>query len=328
MSSHRGRRAFAVGALAGLALAGTGPRAAAQGRLQVVTETLPPPPLAERGAGRLVYRGGVALSARDSRFGGWSDLWLSPDGAQLVMISDFGWFLEARLALDAEGVPLVVEAARLGALPIADDPAMRRHRPDAEGLARAADGGFLVSFEGSHRIWHYPGGGPVFSRPPVPVRAPAGLAKAPANGGMEALAAWPDGTLAVLAEEMVDAAGDHLGWIGGSGAWTPFTLAASAFSPTGACVSPDGDLIVLGRRFAFFTFAARISRLTRRQCAGGGRVQDLELGQWHRPDWTDNFEGVAARRGRRGETLLYLLSDDNYRRTLQRTLLLCFELRD
>jgi len=29
----------------------------------------------------------------------------------------------------------------------------------------------------------------------------------------------------------------------------------------------------------------------------------------------------------RGETLIYLVSDDNYRRALQRTLLLCFELR-
>jgi hypothetical protein len=327
MTARIGRRAFAGGAIASFALAGTSARAAAQGRLQVVAETLPPPPVSERTAGRLVFRGGVALSARDSRFGGWSDLWLSSDGTQLVMISDFGWFLDARISLDADGVPVVVDPARLAALPLGDDPAMRRHRPDAEGLARAADGGFLVSFEGSHRIWHYPAGGPVFSRPPIPVPAPAAMARAPANGGMEALAAWSDGTLAVLAEELVDGVGDHLGWVGGPASWTPCSLAASAFNPTGACVSPDGDLIVLGRRFAFFTFAARVSRLTRRQCVGGGRLQDVELGQWHRPDWTDNFEGIAARRGRRGETLLYLLSDDNYRRTLQRTLLLCFELR-
>lgn len=326
MSTPLGRRAFASGAVASLALAGTAARASAQARVQVVTEPLPPLPGADRAAGRLVYRGGVALSARDSRFGGWSDLWLSPEGTQLVMISDFGWFLDAPIVLDADGAPVAVDAARLAALPVGDDPAMRRGRPDAEGLARTADGGFLVSFEGSNRILRYPGGGPAFSRPPVTVPAPAGIERAPNNGGMEALACWRDGTMAVLAEELVDAAGDHVGWMDGPARWKPFTLAASAFNPTGACVSPDGDLIVLGRRFAFFTFAARVSSLTREQCAGGGRLRDVELGQWHRPDWSDNFEGIAARRGRRGETLLYLISDDNYRRTLQRTLLLCFEL--
>ena len=41
----------------------------------------------------------------------------------------------------------------------------------------------------------------------------------------------------------------------------------------------------------------------------------------------DNMEGIAARRGARGETLLYLVSDDNFT-VLQRTLLHMFELQD
>jgi len=40
----------------------------------------------------------------------------------------------------------------------------------------------------------------------------------------------------------------------------------------------------------------------------------------------DNMEGVAVRRGPKGETLLYMVSDDNFS-PLQRTLLLMFELR-
>ena len=40
----------------------------------------------------------------------------------------------------------------------------------------------------------------------------------------------------------------------------------------------------------------------------------------------DNFEGIAARSGAGGETLIYLLSDDNFN-PLQRTLLLMFALR-
>ncbi len=41
----------------------------------------------------------------------------------------------------------------------------------------------------------------------------------------------------------------------------------------------------------------------------------------------DNLEGVAARRAKTGETLLYLVSDDNFRAT-QRTLLLVFALTE
>ena len=41
----------------------------------------------------------------------------------------------------------------------------------------------------------------------------------------------------------------------------------------------------------------------------------------------DNMEGLALRRGPNGETLLYMISDNNYS-ALQRTLLLMFELRN
>jgi len=40
----------------------------------------------------------------------------------------------------------------------------------------------------------------------------------------------------------------------------------------------------------------------------------------------DNMEGIAVRRGTNGETLLYMISDDNFS-ARQRTLLLMFELR-
>ena len=44
------------------------------------------------------------------------------------------------------------------------------------------------------------------------------------------------------------------------------------------------------------------------------------------PLTVDNFEGLACRASDRGETLLYLISDDNFDATNQRTLLLMFAL--
>jgi hypothetical protein len=279
---------------------------------------------AARHAGRLAYRGGIALAAEDRRFGGWSDLWLSPGGDQLVMISDRGSWLTARPRLDAGGAVTGLETVRIGALLDGSGRALRGVSADAEGLAPASDGGFYVSFERLHRIWHYPGDDAPLASAPRPLPPPPDLGRAPLNGGIEAIAALGDGRLVAIAEELRDARGDNVGWIGGAQGWASFAWAASGFRPTGAALSPDGDLLVLERRFAMLTFAARILRVPAAQLVGGARIVGEELGEWSAPFAIDNLEGVATRRGANGETLLYLVSDDNFQRLLQRTLLLCF----
>ena len=52
-----------------------------------------------------------------------------------------------------------------------------------------------------------------------------------------------------------------------------------------------------------------------------------ELGELAPPMVADNFEGITVRRGRRGETLIYVVSDENFH-SLQRTLLLMFSLAE
>jgi hypothetical protein len=54
-------------------------------------------------------------------------------------------------------------------------------------------------------------------------------------------------------------------------------------------------------------------------------VQAEELARLASPYAVDNLEGIAATRGPRGETLLWLISDDNFN-PLQRNILLLFEL--
>ena len=50
-----------------------------------------------------------------------------------------------------------------------------------------------------------------------------------------------------------------------------------------------------------------------------------ELARLASPYAVDNLEGLAATRGARGETLLWLISDDNFN-PLQRNILMLFEL--
>ena len=69
----------------------------------------------------------------------------------------------------------------------------------------------------------------------------------------------------------------------------------------------------------------RVTRFDASQLVAGGRVQTEELARLASPYAVDNLEGIAATRGPRGETLVWLISDDNFN-PLQRNILLLFEL--
>jgi len=70
----------------------------------------------------------------------------------------------------------------------------------------------------------------------------------------------------------------------------------------------------------------RVMRFAASQITPGGTVRAEELARLAVPYAVDNLEGVHATRGARGETLLWLMSDDNFNRA-QRTILLLFELQ-
>ncbi len=73
--------------------------------------------------------------------------------------------------------------------------------------------------------------------------------------------------------------------------------------------------------------AVRLRRIAAQTIVPGARLDGAAIAVLRPPLTVDNLEGVAARRGAAGETLLYLVSDDNFR-TTQRTLLLLFALAE
>ena len=204
-----------------------------------------------------------------------------------------------------------------------------KRRSDAESLAALSDG-LAVGFEHDHRIWRYPYGGAPFAARPAPIAPPPGIARAPDNLGLEALTALPGGRLFALTEGL-EASSDTLrGWIGdgpGYAHWQPFEwVRHGRFAPSGAATLPDGGILVLERRFTLIGgLAARIVRVAPGDIRPGVRLDGAEIATFDGNLIRDNFEGIDAVRGRGGETLVYLVSDDNYSR-LQRTLLLMFVL--
>ncbi len=278
--------------------------------------------------GRLDFLGGIALSSADGRFGGWSDLWIDPAGERLVAISDRGSFLDARLRSDARGAPLFIDEARIGSLIDTRGRKLAGRQADAEALARMPDGGFIVAFERHHRLARYPAAEPPFSHPARLLVAPSELARAPANGGIEALVALDNGRLLALSENLV--AGDaRVGWLGEPGEWRRLDyVAGQGFKPTGASLLPGGDMIVVERHFTPFTgLAVRLARVPRAAIRPGARIAGDDLARLAPPLSLDNFEGVTARRAADGRTLIYLVSDDNFSPFL-RTLLFVFALEE
>ncbi len=280
--------------------------------------------------GRLRYRGGLELSASDNRFGGFSGLAVGSDGRRLLAVSDHGYVLDARLVYGAGGDLVGVERAHMGPLRGIDgNPLEDKEDRDAESLSPLPDGAMLVTFERRHRLLSYD-----FETAPRMVGAPPQLALAPANGGIEAATLTADGRLLLLTEDLTTARGRDAGvagWIGsgagGAATWELLTYATDGrFNPTGAATLPDGDVVVVERRFTFIEgVTIRLRHIDQRALRGDSLLDGPLLATLRKPLVVDNFEGVDARRGDGGETLIYLISDDNYN-IAQRTLLLMFEL--
>ena len=284
---------------------------------------------AARKVGRLIWRGGISMTANSANFGGWSDLLVSPDNRTITSISDLGSWFTATIERDASGDLKALGDGRIGPLHGLDGrPLGVKDWSDAEGMALLADGSWLVSFERHHRIWRYP----TLDGTPSAIDTPDEFARQPFNGGIETLAALPDGRIIAISEELRRHAGSVAGWIGepaagGHYSWRTFDYATQPdFHPTAIRLLPDGSFATLERAFDFVHgVQVRVMRFPAAALRADALVRPQELALLASPHTVDNLEGLAATTGERGETLLWMISDDNFN-PLQRNLLLQFEL--
>lgn len=278
--------------------------------------------------GRLRWRGGLELRSESDAFGGFSGLQVLDEGRRLLAVTDQGHWLEAKLFYDEDGWLTGLASANVG--PLHDEtgsPLADKSHQDAEGLARLSDGSFVVAFERRHRMLRYksPDG---LRGPAYPFAQPRTIADLPANKGLEALTAWPDGRIFAAAEARRDD-GNHAAYLFENGRWESLTLVGvERHRPTGAAALPNGDLILVERRFSTLGgLSIRLRLIPQRDLRAGATLVGEEVARLAPPLTVDNMEAVAAWRDRRGRTLVALLSDDNFS-PLQRTLLLLFELVD
>lgn len=262
----------------------------------------------------LTLLGAFELASDDPRFGGFSGLLV--DQGRLLLLSDRGYLWSGALAPD-QPIPLRESSWRVVALTIAG------RQPDAEDLARTGDGTLWVAIEGDHALAPLPPTSDSVRLELTPKRLPEPIASLPRNGGIEALAALPEGGLLALAETRRGEG--HPALVLANGEVSVSSYPASAgFAPT-AAEWVAGYLLVLERRFTpWGGFAARLVAWPAASAADltfdTAAVRELAR---FTPSWAiDNFEGLAAEPpDREGAIRIWLITDDNFNRW-QRTLLL------
>ena len=291
---------------------------------------------AETRFGVLEFRGGLQLLSTDKRFGSFSGLDFADDGHTLYAVSDNGFWFTARL-IETDGRPTGVADAKLA--PMLDGhgrPFTTKLDADAEGLRIVSRNGratAYVSFERRPAIGRYVAAPDFATARRHNMRLPKFVNHLRSNKGLEAIAIAPTtgplaGAIVTIAERSLDHAGNHRGFIlGGRHAGTFSLVRKEPFDVSDAAFLPDGDLLVLERRFTFSDgLGMRIRRISAAAIRPGATVDGPVLVEADMRNQIDNMEGLAIRTDEHGQTILTLVSDDNGSAILQRTILLQFAL--
>jgi hypothetical protein len=273
--------------------------------------------------GALTLLGAFHLQSKDQRFGGLSGLAAGTDG-KLYAVSDRGYWLSARMQMDANGVLLNLFDWQIAPMLTTTKTPVTGRLRDAEALAQTRDGSFLVAFEGAHRIWRYRAPPDTFDSTPSALKLPSAIARAPGNGGMEGLAALPDGRLLVLTEQYDNPDGSFKGWLVDDDKSAELSYVPSqGFHVTDCAALDNGDVIVLERRYVpFAILSVRLRLVKAANIRPAAKLAGKELLKLEQPLAVENYEGIAVQQTSKG-TVIFIVSDDNYS-PFQQTLLLQF----
>lgn len=294
----------------------------------------------QKAFGKLEWRGGLVLSSSSKGFGGWSALAIDPDGRRLLAISDTGLWLTGELAYDGDR-PVGVTGARLGPLTNVDGSLLAKGDDDSEGVTviagNLAKGEVLIAFERHHRIGRYPVSKAGVGAPTEFLGLPPEAAQLDWNRSLESVCMLKGGSQAgavvTLAERFPSKDDQHSGWMRKPGAksWDALRITKiDDFDLTDCAGMRDGSLLVLERRYRMRDLLEgpkmRLRRLAPAELASGTLIAGETLIEAGSDFEIDNMEGLAVVQGAKGETIITMISDDNFNHVSQRTVLLQFAL--
>src|SRR5260221_7114932 len=164
------------------------------------------------------------------------------------------------------------------------------------------------------------------------VPTPPAMRKLPRNKGIEALVMVPKGlplagTLIALSERGLDAKGNLIAFlIGGKRPGQFAVRRTDNFDISDAVLLSSGALLILERKFSWLSgIGIRIRSIPLNAVAPGALVDGPAIFDADLSHEGDNMEGIDVHVTPEGDTVLTMISDDNFS-LLQRTLLLQFRL--
>ncbi len=282
--------------------------------------------------GQLEFVGGLEMTSSNALFGAVSAIRFRPDGSSFVAVMDTGHWLEGAVTRDASGK--LSGLTDLTATPMADRSGavgLEKWKVDSEGLA-LREGEVIVSYEQAHRIDIYPDPGFSVSGPAGSIPLPFPATELRSNGGLETVAVSPKesplgGAAVTVSERSVDKADNLLaGILDGPMKGAFAVVRTEPYAVTDGAFLPDGDLLLLERRFNFASgLGMRIRRIPGATIRPGAVVDGdviLEADMGHQ---IDNMEGLDVVARPNGDISVIIVSDDNHS-ILERNLMLEFRL--
>jgi len=285
----------------------------------------------QRRFGMMEYLGGLELKSSYSEFGGFSAIRVAPDGEHFVSLTDKGRWLTGRIVYE-RGHPVGIAEAMMAPMLGPDGRTLAaRGWYDTESLAER-DGWLYVGIERVNRIVRFDFARlGLLSRAEV-VSGPPGISHLPYNKGLEALTFAPRnsklaGALMAFSERGLDPNGNLKAFLIGGTAPGQFSVKRrDDFDITDSATLSSGDVLLLERRFSWWTgIAMRLRRIAISDIAPGALVDGTDLLFADLGYEIDNMEGLSIHAASNGDTVLTLISDDNFS-ILQRTVLLQFKL--
>lgn len=284
--------------------------------------------------GQLEFLGGLEFSSKQSLLGSLSSIRFYPDGEHFLSVLDTGFWLTGRISRNDSG--RIDNLSDLSITPMLDKSGTSpswKGASDAEGVA-LRKGQVIVSFERIHRVDVYPDPGFEVSPPLRTMDILIPLGEMRANGGLETVVVSPEksaleGAVLTIAERSVDAKGNLFAAVLEGPMKGIFKVKRDdPWDVTDGAFLPNGDLLLLERRFSFLSgFGMRIRRIAGTSIRPGALLDGPVQIEADFSDQIDNIEGMDVVQGKDGTSHIILVSDDN-QSILQRNLMLEFRLID
>ena len=279
--------------------------------------------------GTLEFRGGLELTSNNPAFGGLSGLHIEPDGAHFLAITDHGSWLRGRIVY-RDGKPVAIADAEMAPILGSDGkPLAARGWYDAESLTER-DGVFYIGIERVEQIVRLDYRRDGLRARGEPIKVPPDFKTFKYNKSLECLAAPPSGAalagaLIVVTERSLDSRGNLRSFVLDGDRVTRFSVRRTDdFDVTDCAILPPSNLLLLERRYSPLRgVAMRIRRLALESLKPDALVDGRPMIEVDLAYEIDNMEGMAVHHTTNGETILTLISDDNFS-FFQRNLLLQF----